>query len=219
MQSALLLSLGLSGLAAAMPLDSRGGAPAISQSTGVQLAVHVTDPQHALYGRVHGALFTGQRLSQGYYMGVVAPRDPGSSGGGSRFYFADSASNPSGTTSTTLRTDVPDVYPMSALVNARESEGEHHVSLRSGTNGTRGLYPVQGADNVPVLTGPGGGDGTYVVCPRSIGPYKDLLLVNYVYDGEAVPADCAAGTFVLLCATLPETEWSREAKTVACVKQ
>ncbi|KAK8876838.1 hypothetical protein PGQ11_001784 [Apiospora arundinis] len=219
MQSTLLLSIGLLGLSSAIPLESRGGAPVIGQSTGFQLSINVTDPRHALYDRVNGNIFTGQRLSQGVYMGIVRPRDA-NSGNANPFYFTasprsnDPPANPA--TTTYMRTDVTNLYPMSAVVGERASEGEHHVALQTAQDGTPGLFYAQGADNIPVLAGPGA--GTYVVCPRTIGAI-DLLLVNYVYAGEAVPADCAPGTFVLLCAALPETEWSREAKTVACVKQ
>ncbi|KAK8024650.1 hypothetical protein PG993_012716 [Apiospora rasikravindrae] len=216
--------LGLLGLASAAPLESRGGAPIPEYTTGVQLAFNVTNPQHELYDRVHGMMFSSQRLSQGVYMAVAVTREQGEDGNPAKapvFYFADSDGPAS---ATVLRSDIPGVYPMGTYVAARDSvgdtPGEHHVSLATGLNGTAGLFSWQGADNIPYLTGPAGSGqgGTYTVCPRTIGAW-DLLLINYVYPGETVAADCAPGNFVVLCATLPETEWSSGARSVPCVRQ
>ncbi|KAK7947156.1 uncharacterized protein PG986_011477 [Apiospora aurea] len=220
------LSLGLLGLATAAPFETRGGAPIPEYTTGVQLAFHVTDPQHPLCERVHGMVFSTQRLSQGVDMAVAVPREPGEGGNPAKapvFYFADSDGPAS---ATVLRSDVPGVYPRGTHVAARDSvgdtPGEYHVSLRTGLNGTAGLFSWQGADNIPYLTGPAGSGyeqgGTYTVCPRTIGAW-DLLLINYVYPGETAAADCAPGKFVVLCAVLPETEWSSGARSVPCVPQ
>ncbi|KAK8071497.1 hypothetical protein PG997_011700 [Apiospora hydei] len=215
------ISLGLLGLASSAPLEARGGAPIPEYTTGVQLAFNVTDPQHPLYERVHGMMFSTQRLSQGVDMGIAVPREQGDDGNPAKapvFYFADSDGPAS---ATVLRSDVPGTY-VAARDSVGDTPGEHHVSLGTGLNGTAGLFSWQGADNIPYLTGPAGSSyeqgGTYTVCPRTIGAW-DLLLINYVYPGETAAADCALGKFVVLCATLPETEWSSGARPVPCVRQ
>ena len=226
---ALPISLGLLGLASAMPvLNPRAGGPMISTSTGVQLAFTNTTaaPTAELYERVYTTMFSLQRLGQGVNAGIVVPRSRERDDVHNNpakdvpvFYFADE-SDPSSGASTVMRTDVPGVYPMSTAIGAG---GEHQVGLYTNVPGTPGLFAWKGADGIPILSGPrdGGlpGQGTYAVCPRSIGNLRDLLLVSYVYPGEALPADCIGGNFVLLCGTLPQTEWASGARAVPCIVQ
>ncbi|KAK7906601.1 hypothetical protein PG985_016338 [Apiospora marii] len=208
-------------------LDPRAGGPMISTSTGVQLAFTNTTaaPTPELYERVYTTMFSLQRLSQGVNAGVVVPRSSERDDVNNNpakdvpvFYFADESDSTGA--STVMRTAVPGVYPLSAVVGAGS---EHQVGLYTASPGTAGLFAWTGADGIPVLSGPrdGGlpGQGTYAVCPRSIGSLRDLLLVSYVYPGETLPADCIAGNFVLLCGTLPETEWASGARAVPCVVQ
>ncbi|KAK8102025.1 hypothetical protein PG984_015171 [Apiospora sp. TS-2023a] len=222
MFSTLPISLALLAAATAMPvLDPRAGGPMISTSTSVQLAFTNTTaaPTQELYERVYTTMFSLQRLGQGVNAGILVPRSQERDDVHNNpakdvpvFYFADESDY------TVMRTDVPGVYPLSTVVGSDSDSGEHNVGLYANVPGTAGLFATKGArDGIPILTGPS--DGTYAVCPRSIGSLQDLLLVSYVYPGETIPADCVAGNFVLLCGTLPQTEWSSGARAVPCIVQ
>ncbi|KAK7972163.1 hypothetical protein PG996_006522 [Apiospora saccharicola] len=217
----------LSCLASALPvdLDPRAGGPMISTSTGVQLAFTNTTaaPTQELYERVYTTMFSLQRLGQGANAGILVPRSQERDDVHNNpakdvpvFYFAVSSDE---SDSTVMRTDVPGVYPLSTVIGSDSDSGsEHNVGLYANVPGTAGLFAMKGArDGIPILTGPR--DGTYAVCPRSVGSLQDLLLVSYVYPGETVPADCVAGNFVLLCGTLPQTGWSSGARAVPCIVQ
>lgn len=221
------ISLGLLGLASAVPvLDPRAGGPMIGTSTGVQLAFTnmTAAPTPELYERVYTTMFSLQRLGQGANAGVVVPRSRERDDANNNpakdvpvFYFAEESD------STVMRTDVPGVYPMSTVVGGGDSGSEHDVGLYANVQGTAGLFAWKGADGIPILSGPrdGGvpGQGAYAICQRSVGNLRDLLLVSYVYPGEKLAADCVAGNFVLLCGTLPKTEWVSGAKAVPCIVQ
>ncbi|KAK7749115.1 hypothetical protein SLS62_008402 [Diatrype stigma] len=209
-----LTTLGLVGLASAVPLSSRNiipNYPKTVQSQGFQLIVNVTDPAHDLTPSVNGwafdAIHVGAAMNDAVITDDVArgrvfyqngTAEQIHYGGGSILSDAGTPPAPYG-----VQVASKDV--------AAAHNGEAGVTVNVG-GGTPGVLLTRFPEPESYLRAPA--IGTYAICPRNEPYYNKVYnVLRWTYDTfnnetalyeSTVPDDCVAVTLLPQAADLPE---------------
>ncbi|ORY59543.1 uncharacterized protein BCR38DRAFT_526865 [Pseudomassariella vexata] len=204
-----IISLGLFGLASAVPLTSRQlpNYPPSSSSTGFKLVVNVTDPAHDLSPSVNGlflqAIHTGAGLND-----AVLQVD------GRIFYQNGTADEIRYNQGNILTDGGNPPFPSGIDVQNKDTtdaDGKHEVAINGGA-GTKGvslaLFPVP----YTILTFIA--RGTFVACDQFVPYYKqNFITIRYAYDiinpltsqfEHDIPQGCVAINLIPQCDVLPQ---------------
>jgi hypothetical protein len=207
-------SLGLLGLASAVPLTSRQVVPhypPTSLSTGFRLIANVTDPSKDFNPPVNNWVFNGIHVGAGLNDAVLLADGADS---GRILYQNGTAAGLRFNEGSVLSDGGTPPFPFGISVqaaDATDSDGYHEVSLNAGS-GTSGVLLARFPEVYPILhaTAP----GTFVACNQTAPYYnQNFITVRWAYDvfnsttalyDHQIPDGCTAITLVPECATLKD---------------
>ncbi|KAI1075762.1 hypothetical protein F5B20DRAFT_558524 [Whalleya microplaca] len=209
------LSLGLAGLASAVPLSSRQVVPhypPTSSSTGFRLIANVTDPSTDLNPPINNWVFSGIHVGAGLNDAVLLA-DSGADTG--RIFYHNGTAEEIRYGKGSILTDggTPPfpfgIYVQGNNESAPQDPSEYGVDVNVGS-GTIGVSLEQFPDPYTYLTG--GSTGVFIACPRNEPYYqKEYIVIRRSYDTtdpvtalpvHHVPKDCTAIRLIPECATL-----------------